>query len=122
MLCAKAIRDLVGRQSKLSGTRVWASSNYRSFHRIVPVRNFSNEAKAVQRILARSQFGGDNLVRICGVRLLHTSPRRLNDNDDSKKNDDDEKERMLSALKTAVGFFVVPLFLLYIFSGANNTR
>ena len=29
---------------------------------------------------------------------------------------------MLSFLKTAVGFFVVPLFLLYMFSGSSSDR
>ena len=122
MLCSKAIRRLIARSPVISPTKFWCHSNSRNFHNSVKIRNFSNEAKAVQRILCRSDLGNMNLAKICGVRFIHSSSPRRNSNEDNdkKNNNDDEKDRMISFLKTAVGFFVVPLFLFYIFSPSNS--
>jgi len=82
------------------------------------IRNLAGEARAARRMLQRSELGVRNLERMCGVRMIHTGgPRRQKDDD--QKNDD-EKDRMLSALKTALGFFFVPLVLLLIFSGVGS--
>ena len=66
------------------------------------------EVRAARRLLARSDLGAASLVR-----LLHTTPARPGS--DPKKEDDEERERLLSALKTAVGFLIVPLLLLFMF-------
>ena len=125
MLCARAVRNLVSRHSLHSGsTRNWAVPNSRSLHN--SVKTFSNEARAVQKILSRSNIHTLSLARVCGVNIrgLHTSKSRFSENDDQgkKNNDEDEKARMLSALKTAMGFFIAPLFLLYLFNGFNSNR
>ena len=125
MLCARAVRNLVSRHSLHSGsTRHWAVPNSRSLHN--SVRTFSNEARAVQKILSRSNIHTLSLARVCGVNIrgLHTSQSRFSENDDqgNKKNDEDEKARMLSAAKTAMGFIIAPLFLLYLFSGFSSNR
>ena len=123
MLCARAVRNLVSRSSLQSGSSHWTPSHSRNFHN--SFRTFSNETKAVQRILSRSNIQTLSLARVCGlnVRTLHTSQSRSSDKEDQgKKNDEDEKARMLSALKTAMGFFIAPLFLLYLFNGFNSNR
>lgn len=82
------------------------------------IRNLAGEARAVKRMLQRSGLGVRNLEKMCGVRMIHTGdPRRQKDED--QKNDD-ERDRWLSALKTAVGFFVVPLLLLLIYSRSGG--
>merc|ERR1719233_299912 len=79
------------------------------------VRNFIAEARAAKKIIQRSGLCAGSLERICGVRMIHTG-NTWRQKDDGQKNDD-EKERMISALKTAVGFFFVPLLLLFVFGG-----
>ena len=123
MLCARAVRNLVSRQSLHSGSRHWAAPNSRNLHNTF--RTFSHEARAVQKILSRSNIHTLSLARVCGlnIRGLHTSQSRFSENDDQgKKNNEDEKARMLSAAKTAMVFFIVPLFLLYLFSGFSSNR
>ena len=48
----------------------------------------------------------------------------LQDNEDNQEadDDDDEKDRMLSMLKTAVGFFLVPLALFTLFGGGSDRQ
>jgi len=94
---------------------VFPSKSARSLHTI---RNLSGEAKAARKMLERSRLGIQSLERICGVKMLHTGESRRQ-KDEHEKNDD-EKDRMLSALKTAVGFFFVPLLLLLMFSGSGG--
>ena len=72
--------------------------------------------------LIRSNLHHEQLLRLSGVRLLHTSNRRLEkhqddqeDDKDDKDDKDDEKDRMLSLLKTAFGFLAVPLLLVWMF-------
>ena len=50
-------------------------------------RTFSNEARAVQKILSRSNIQTLSLARVCGlnVRTLHTSQSRSSDNEDQGK-------------------------------------
>ena len=123
MFCARAVRNLVSRNYLTSGARYWTVANTRSFHN--SFRKYSIEAKAVQRILSRSNIQTLSVARVCGlnVRTIHTSQSKSSQNEDQgKKNDEDEKERMLSALKTAVGFFIVPLFILYLFNGFSSNR
>ena len=125
MFCSRAIRNLIGRSSVNPASKLWTMSNSKHFHNSVKFRSFTHEARAVQKILLRSNVETWSLVRACGVQVrgIHTSNARRQNNEDNKKNnDDDEKDRMLSALKTAVGFFVVPLFLLYLFSGTGSPR
>ena len=68
----------------------------------------------------------DQLLRLSGLRLMHTSSVRekgeKQDQDNNKQNedDDDERDRMLSALKTAVGFLAVPLLIMFIFGGMGS--
>eukprot|EP00092_Neocalanus_flemingeri_P024531 GFUD01026605.1.p1 GENE.GFUD01026605.1~~GFUD01026605.1.p1 ORF type:complete len:767 (+),score=233.55 GFUD01026605.1:666-2966(+) len=117
MLCSRAVRIMTGLgPGRLLGrhsVQTWARG--RGIHTI---RNYAGEARAARRMLERSGLGVKSLERICGVRMIHTGdPKRQKDND--QKNDD-EKDRMLSALKTAVGFFIVPLLLLLMFSGAGG--
>ena len=122
MLCARALRNLVSRSSLHSRSRNW-TRNTRNLHN--SLRTVSNEARAVQKILTRSNIQTLSLARVCGlnVRTLHTSQSRFSEKDDQgKKNDEDEKARMLSALKTAMGFFIVPIFLLYLFNGFSSNR
>ena len=120
MLFARAIRNLtVGRSQLHRSLLNWNST--RCHHQSL-IRSWSHEARAVQRLLNKSNVSSVELARICGVRYIHTTNSRCQDNDgdkDQKKNDD-ERDRMLSAFKTAVGFFIVPLFLLYMFNGASR--
>ena len=121
MFCAKAIRILAGRKSaKLT---VLCNNSSRRFLHSVKVRNFSNEAKAAQRILSRSQIVPSDLARMCAVRLLHTSDTRRQTEEEGreKKNEeDDEKDRMLSALKTAMAFFAAPMLLIFLFRSGDR--
>lgn len=39
---------------------------------------------------------------------------------ENEEEDDDERDRMLSALKTAVGFLAVPLLMMFIFGGFGS--
>jgi len=87
----------------------------KGFHHCL--NNAKREIKAVRKMALASNLSFQQLGRICGVRMLHTG-RVCHDKENGQKNDD-EKDRMLSALKTAVGFFFVPLLLLFIFSGAG---
>lgn len=43
-----------------------------------------------------------------------------NDKENEEEEDDDERDRMLSALKTAVGFLAVPLLMMFIFGGFGS--
>merc|ERR1719193_2980799 len=60
--------------------------------------------------------------------LIHTSSvREKGEKQDQEENDDkeneeedDERDRMLSALKTAVGFLAVPLLIMFIFGGFGS--
>ena len=120
MFCAKAIRILAGRKSaKLT---VLCNNSSRRFLHSLKVRNFANEAKAAQRILSRSQIVPSDLARMCGVRLIQTSDTRRQTEDEGKekKNEDDEKDRMLSALKAAVGFFLAPMLLIFLFRSGER--
>ena len=122
MFCAKAIRILAGRKSaKLT---VLCNNSSRRFLHSLKVRNFANEAKAAQKILSRSQIVPSDLAKICGVRLIHTSDTRRQTGDEGKeqKNEDDEKDRMLSALKTAVAFFAAPMLLIFLFRSGSSDR
>ena len=122
MFCAKAIRILAGRNSaKLT---VLCNNSSRRFLHSLKVRNFANEAKAAQRILSRSQIVSSDLARMCGMRLIHSSDSRRQNDDDGKenKNEDDEKDRMLSALKTAVAFFAAPMLLIFLFRSGSSDR
>ena len=69
----------------------------------------------------------NQVLRLSGLRLMHTSSVRekgeKQDQDSNKKqneDDDDERDRMLSALKTAVGFLAVPLLIMFIFGGMGS--
>ena len=70
----------------------------------------------------------DQLLRLSGLRLIHTSSvREKGEKQDQEENDDkeneeedDERDRMLSALKTAVGFLAVPLLIMFIFGGFGS--
>ena len=70
----------------------------------------------------------DQLLRLSGLRLIHTSSVRekgekqnQEENDDKEnEEEDDERDRMLSALKTAVGFLAVPLLIMFIFGGFGS--
>ena len=120
MFCSKAIRILAGRKSaKLT---VLCNNSSRRFLHSLKVRNFANEAKAAQRILARSPIVPSDLARMCGVRLIHTSDTRRQNEEEGKekKNEDDEKDRMLSALKTAVAFFAAPMLLILLFRSGER--
>ena len=122
MFCSKAIRILAGRKSaKLT---VLCNNSSRRFLHSLKVRNFANEAKAAQKILSRSQIVPSDLAKICGVRLIHTSDTRRQTGDEGKeqKNEDDEKDRMLSALKTAVAFFAAPMLLIFLFRSGSSDR
>ena len=119
MLCSKAIRILSGRNS--SRFTVLCNNSSRRFLQTLKVKNFANEAKAAQRILSRSQIVPSDLVRICGARLLHsTDPSRQREEEQNNKNDDDERDRILSALKTAVAFLGAPLLLFFLFSRSDR--
>ena len=123
MLCARAVRNLVSRSFLHSRSTNGTLRNSRNLHN--SLRTVSNEARAVQKILTRSNIPTLSLARVCGlnIRTLHTSQSRFSEKDDQgKKNDEDEKARMLSALKTAMGFFIVPIFLLYLFNGFSSNR
>jgi len=110
MLSSRAMRVIgVGGHVRALG-RTWGQG--RELHH---VRNYIAEARAAKKIIQRSGLGVGSLERICGVRMIHTGNARRQ-RDDGQKNDD-EKERMISALKTAVGFFFVPLLLLFVFGG-----
>ena len=120
MFCSKAIRILAGR--KTAQLTVLCNNSSRRFLHSLKVRNFANEAKAAQRILARSPILPSDLARMCGVRLIHTSDTRRQTGDEGKeqKNEDDEKDRMLSALKTAVAFFAAPMLLIFLFRSGDR--
>ena len=118
MFCAKAIRILAGRKSaKLT---VLCNNSSRRFLHSLKVRNFANEARAAQRLLSRSQIVPSDLARMCGARFLHTSDGRRQEEGKEKKNEDDEKDRMLSALKTAVAFFAAPMLLIFLFRSGER--
>ena len=120
MFCAKAIRILAGRKSaKLT---VLCNNSSRRFLHSLKVRNFTNEAKAAQRILSRSQIVPSDLARMCGVRLIQTSDTRRQTEDEGKekKDEDDEKDRMLSALKAATAFFLAPMLLIFLFRSGER--
>jgi len=124
MLCARAVRNLV--HKRLLPSRYWAIQNPRHLHNFSSINNriLSNEAKAVQKILAKSKLNGIQVARICGVRSFHTSHTDWNKNDDEKKkqDEDDDKERIMSALKTAVGFLAVPLMMYFVFFSGQDRR
>ena len=103
---------------------VLCNNSSRRFLHSLKVRNFANEAKAAQKILSRSQIVPSDLAKICGVRLIHTSDTRRQTGDEGKeqKNEDDEKDRMLSALKTAVAFFAAPMLLIFLFRSGSSDR
>merc|ERR1719495_2726799 len=120
MFCSKTIRILAGRNS--SKLTVLCNNSSRRFLHSLKIRNFANEAKAAQRILSRSQNVPSDLVRACGVRFLHSTDPRRQGGDNGQKNDDDERDRMLSALKTAVAFLAAPLLLIFLFRGSDTDR
>merc|ERR1719495_1723998 len=120
MFCSKTIRILAGRNS--SKLTVLCNNSSRRFLHSLKIRNFANEAKAAQRILSRSQNVPSDLVRACGVRFLHSTDPRRQGGDNGQKNDDDERDRMLSALKTAVAFLAAPLLLIFQFRGSDTDR
>ena len=103
---------------------VLCNNSSRRFLHSLKVKNFANEAKAAQKILSRSQIVPSDLAKICGVRLIHTSDTRRQTGDEGKeqKNEDDEKDRMLSALKTAVAFFAAPMLLIFLFRSGSSDR
>ena len=72
--------------------------------------------------MSRSQNIPSDLVRACGARLLHSTDPRRQEGDNGQKNDDDERDRMLSALKTAVAFLAAPLLLIFLFRGSDTDR
>jgi spastic paraplegia protein 7 len=116
MLCAKAVKVLAGggQGQVLARLGVQGRAGLRGVH----VRNYLVEARATKRMIERSGLGVSSLERMCGVRMIHTGNSRRQ-KEDGQKNDD-EKERMISALKTAIGFFFVPLLLLLVFSGSGG--
>jgi len=82
------------------------------------------ELIACHRLLNRSGLNSvSKLERLLGANHIHTSAKyfQKDDNNDKKydKNGDD-RERMLSALKTAVGFFLVPVLLILTFGGSSS--
>ena len=68
------------------------------------------------------------MLRLSGLRLIHTSSvREKGEKQDQEENgkenqeeDGDERDRMLSALKTAVGFLAVPLLIMFIYGGFGS--
>jgi len=113
MLCVRAVRVLAGGGQGQVLARLGVHGRAG-----VHVRNYLGEARATKRMIERSGLGVSSLERMCGVRMIHTGNSRRQ-KDDGQKNDD-EKERMISALKTAIGFFFVPLLLLLMFSGSGG--
>ena len=112
MLCARAVRNLVSRHSPPSGSRHWAAPNSRNLHN--SLRTFSNEARAVQKILSRSNIHTLSLARVCGlnIRGLHTSQSRFSENDDQgKKNDEDENNA--SATYASLGMLLASMFTFF---------
>jgi len=73
----------------------------------------------------------EHLLRLTTAHLLHTSPsRHLHTSPSSYKEreeggreegEDDERDRMLSALKTAVGFLAVPVLLTLVFGAGRDS-
>ena len=94
--------------------------------RSLAILHCKEEAKAARRILLRSSLHQPGqLLRLSGVRLLHTSGGRRQGGEGGDKKqgqDDDERDRMLSALKTAVGFLAVPMLLLLVFGMGGSRR
>ena len=69
----------------------------------------------------------DQLLRLSGLLQIHTSSVRekgekqeQDDDREKEEEDDDERDRMLSALKTAVGFLAVPLLIMLIYGGFGS--
>ena len=69
----------------------------------------------------------DQLLRLSGLLQIHTSSVRekgekqeQDDDREKEEEDDDERDRMLSALKTAVGFLAVPLLIMFIYGGFGS--
>jgi len=87
--------------------------------------SMKRELVACHRLLNRSGLNSiPKLERLLGANHIHTSAKyfQRDDNNDKKydKNGDD-RERMLSALKTAVGFFLVPILLILTFGGGGSS-
>merc|ERR1719295_871539 len=87
--------------------------------------SMKRELIACHRLLNRSGLNSiPKLERLLGANHIQTSAKyfQKDDNNDKKydKNGDD-RERMLSALKTAVGFFLVPILLILTFGGGGSS-
>jgi len=133
MLSARLCRELAtSRDVLLSSKELLTSSKVihrglLTWSRGRVVRLPKSEIKAARILLNRSNIQTtDQLLRLSGLRLMHTSSVRekgeKQDQDSNKQNeeDDDERDRMLSALKTAVGFLAVPLLIMFIFGGMGS--
>jgi len=133
MLSARLCRELAASRGVLFSSKELLTSSKviqrglltRSRGRVV--RLPKSEIKAARILLERSNIQTtDQLLRLSGLRLMHTSSVRekgeKQDQDSNKQNedDDDERDRMLSALKTAVGFLAVPLLIMFIFGGMGS--
>jgi len=133
MLSARLCRELATSRGVLFSSKELLTSSKviqrglltRSRGRVV--RLPKSEIKAARILLERSNIQTtDQLLRLSGLRLMHTSSVRekgeKQDQDSNKQNedDDDERDRMLSALKTAVGFLAVPLLIMFIFGGMGS--
>jgi len=133
MLSARLCRELATSRGVLFSSKELLTSSKviqrglltRSRDRVI--RLPKSEIKAARILLERSNIQTTNqLLRLSGLRLMHTSSVRekgeKQDQDSNKQNedDDDERDRMLSALKTAVGFLAVPLLIMFIFGGMGS--
>merc|ERR1719228_1620140 len=127
MLSARLCRELATSRGTLVSSRgIFLSSRglLTSSNKMM-VRLPRSEVQAARILLQRSNIQStDQLLRLSGLRLIHTSSVRekgeKQEQEDDKENeeeDDDERDRMLSALKTAVGFLAVPLLVMFIFGG-----
>lgn len=133
---SRQLRLLVGCRLVIPKQPVSSSAMFRPFtsqnktiqRQFINTKMFSSETKACRHLLKRS---GINDVwqwqRMCGAKMIHTSQiNHQNEDKDGRQDpdDDDEKQRMLSMLKTAVGFFLVPLalFTLFRLGDTNSTN
>ena len=138
MLSARLCRELATCRGILVSSRGLLTSSSKRMVRLprsevkaarILLQRFVSETKnlvLISYLMIRSNIQStDQLLRLSGLRLIHTSSVRekgeKQEQDDDKENeDDDERDRMLSALKTAVGFLAVPLLIMFIFGGFGS--
>ena len=145
MLSARLCRELATYRGVLNSTRELLASSRGLSTSCKRMRLSRSEVKAAKFLLQRFVFkhkecmyvsasfirskiqSTDQLLRLSGLLQIHTSSVRekgekqeQDDDREKEEEDDDERDRMLSALKTAVGFLAVPLLIMLIYGGFGS--